>query len=400
MFDLPDTFKEDNEDYIVVNAMKNFINCRPNIKVKVGGNRRTLIQSISKYANESAEALEDTLQWVDSVAREGIKDLYIMELTDESLDIVRDVKKINELAAPELNKIKCKHLCNNKYSESLSLVRFQIENDETLIYTFYLCKYIYVYDGKHDEKVRLYPICINIYPDEGLIVGRGKPRQNMYKYEKQGFDHQSANKILCEHQILKGIQYILDLFKIKSKDMSQINWNFKNCLYKLLDKYTDTPPEILSLISENKQEIDESINIIADKVCVKGNKDDIASDIMNLVEKYFSISYEDKSIFIKGKEAYPLRIAATDEEESKIDQKSARENPLQSKAIFFDNKKMMQKNQMCDGVTFKFKRKSKKYYEDEFKVRINVKNNYCYIKFFEYTEEVDIQNVLRLLINS
>lgn len=400
MFDLPDTFKEDNEDYIVVNAMKNFINCRPNIKVKVGGNRRTLIQSISKYANESAEALEDTLQWVDSVAREGIKDLYIMGLTDESLDIVRDVRKINKLVAPELNKIKCKHLCNNKYSESLSLVRFQIENEETLIYTFYLCKYIYVYDGEHDEKVRLYPICINIYPDEGLIVGRGKPRQNMYKYEKEGFEHQSANKILCEHQILRGIQYILDLLEIKSKDMSQINWDFKNCLYKLLDKYTDTPPEILSLISENKQDIDESINIIADKVCVKGNKDDIASDIMNLVEKYFSISYEDKSIFIKGKEAYPLRIAATDEEESKIDQKSARENPLQSKAIFFDNKKMMQKNQMCDGVTFKFKRKSKKYYEDEFKVRINVKNNYCYIKFFEYTEEVDIQNVLRLLINS
>lgn len=32
MFNLPDTFREKNEDYIVVNAMKNFIKCRPSIK--------------------------------------------------------------------------------------------------------------------------------------------------------------------------------------------------------------------------------------------------------------------------------------------------------------------------------------------------------------------------------
>lgn len=71
--------------------------------------------------------------------------------------------------------------------------------------------------------------------------------------------------------------------------------------------------------------------------------------------------------------------------------------PLQAKALFFDNKKMMQKNQICDGVVFKFRRKSKKYYEDEFKVKITVKNNCCHMKFFEYTEEVDIQNVLHFL---
>ena len=81
-------------------------------------------------------------------------------------------------------------------------------------------------------------------------------------------------------------------------------------------------------------------------------------------------------------------------------QKSAQEHPLQSKAIFFDNKKMMQKSKICDGITFKFKRKRKTYFEEEFKVKIGVKKNYCHMKFFEYTEEVDIQNVLQLFINS
>lgn len=60
----------------------------------------------------------------------------------------------------------------------------------------------------------------------------------------------------------------------------------------------------------------------------------------------------------------------------------------------------MQKNQICDGIVFKFKRKGHKEYGDELKVRISTKNNYCHMKFFEYTEEVDIQNVLQLFINA
>ena len=84
MFSLPDTFKEKNEDYIVVNAMKNFIKCRPNMKCKLRENRAELIKSITDYANKSDVAREETLNWIDSVVREGIKDLYIMKLTDES----------------------------------------------------------------------------------------------------------------------------------------------------------------------------------------------------------------------------------------------------------------------------------------------------------------------------
>lgn len=168
MFNLPDTFREKNEDYIVVNAMKNFIKCRPSIKGRLGDNRAGLIKCITEYANESDATKEDTLNWLDSVVREGIKDLYIKKLTNESMEFVKDTKKVYE------------------------------------------------------------------------------------------------------------------------------------------------------------------IKIITDNVCTKGNRDDITSDIMNLIEKYFSITYEDKSIFTKGKDAYPLRIAATDEEESKVDQKSAREHPLQA----------------------------------------------------------------------
>lgn len=400
MFTLPDTFKEKNEDYIVVNAMKNFIRCRPSIKGKLSDNRAGLIGAITDYANESEMAKEDTLDWVDSVIREGIKDLYIRKLTKESAELVKDTNKIYDKVCGELQKVQVNHLCGNRYTEGLSLVRLQVENKETLVYTFYLCQLVYVFDGEKDEKVRMFPICVDIYPDEGLIVGRGKPRQNMYKFDEKGFDSKTLPKRSAEYSVLYSMQYIVNLLGIRYDETGEAGWQFKNQLYKLLDKYTNTPKEIADLIKQNTEEIESAIGIIADNICKKGNREDITSDVMNLIEKYFSITYEDKSIFTKGKEAYPLRIAATDEEESKVDQKSAREHPLQSKALFFDNKKMMQKSRICDDVVFKFRRKSKKYYEDEFKVKISIKNNCCYMKFFEYTEEVDIQNVLHLFIGS
>lgn len=400
MFDLPDTFKEKNEDYVVIGAMKNFIKCRPNLKGRLSDNRNGLIKSIVDYANKSETSKEETLNWIDLVVKEGVKDLCIKGLTEDSLKKLENINEIYDKISPELDKVRVNHLCGNLYDENLSLVRFQVQEQEALIYTFYLCQTVYIYDGKNDEKVRLYPVCVDIYPNEGLIIGRGKPRQNMYRYDKKGFDANKAEKINAEFKVQKSMQYILDLLDIQCKSVREISWYFKNCLYKLLDKYTQTPPEIVALIAENKNKINTVIDTVSDEICTKGDKSDISSDIMNLVEKYFSITYEDKSIFTKGKEAYPLRISATDEEESTVDQKSALERPLQSKALFFDNKKMMQKNKICDGVVFKFRRKSKKYFEEEFKVRILIKNNCCYFKFFEYTEEVDIQNVLQLFINS
>lgn len=90
---------------------------------------------------------------------------------------------------------------------------------------------------------------------------------------------------------------------------------------------------------------------------------------------------------------------ATDEEDSKVEQTAALEEPLQSKAIFFDNKKMLQKSQACDGVTFMFAR-DKMYCSKQFKVKIVVNKDYCILKFTEYTMEEDIIHVLFSLIGT
>ncbi len=400
MFILPDTFREEHEGYLVVPAMKKFFKCRPQIKVKLSDSRKDLIKALVEYADESENSKEDTLKWVDSVVKEGIKDLYIKILTDESCKYLEDIESVYKKIEPNLNDVSINHICNNAYSGELRLVRMQVENNPDLIYTFYFCQSIYIYDGKSEAKVRWYPICVELYPTKGLIIGRGKPRQNMFNYSKGEFDANTVQKTNADVKIAKAMEYIVSVLQIECKSVGEIDGKFKKCLYSLLEKYTTTPSEIEKLMDDNSDRIKNVIDIISKQICSDANEGDIKSDILNLVEKYFSISYKDKSIFTKGRKAYPLRISATDEEESTVDQRSGLEHPLQSKAIFFDNKKMLQKNRMCDGITFKFKRKNPQYFGEEFKVKISTKNDTCHIKFSEYTEEVDIQNVLHLFIGS
>ncbi|MBR3807877.1 MAG: hypothetical protein IKJ15_05850 [Lachnospiraceae bacterium] len=155
------------------------------------------------------------------------------------------------------------------------------------------------------------------------------------------------------------------------------------------------------MIEQKKVEIDGLVDSVMHDICnLRGvYENDVRSNVLNMVEKYFSISYPDKKIFIRNREAYPLKLNATDEEESKVEQTAALEEPLQSKAIFFDNKKMLQKSQACDGVTFMFAR-NMMYCAKQFKVKIVVNKDYCVLKFTEYTMEEDIIHVLFSLIDT
>ena len=69
---------------------------------------------------------------------------------------------------------------------------------------------------------------------------------------------------------------------------------------------------------------------------------------------------------------------------------------------FFDNKKMLYKNRMCEGVTFMWKRNSKQSFTNEYFTVIisSDKEGKCVFKFREYTTMEDIENVLFSIINS
>jgi len=248
----------------------------------------------------------------------------------------------------------------------------------------------------------LYPVFVDIYVDYKIAVGRGKSKAGMYEYRDEGFDHDCSTTTDVTKEVGQAFKYLTEKIGVSYLKGIEVNRFFRKKFFYLLDKYTKTPDIIKQKMQNKDKELEECICFIKDNICELGieYKIDIEKDMLNLVEKYFSISYPDKSIFTEGRDAYPLKIIATDEEESHMEQAAGAEEPLQAKAIFFDNKKMMQKSKLCDGFEFKFHKITPVKSDTDFRVGISAKKDYCLLKFSEFMREEDILHVLFSIINA
>ena len=231
-------------------------------------------------------------------------------------------------------------------------------------------------------------------------MGRAKSRTTIYAYSDKDFDLEKNEKLSTENQIKDRMEYTLKLLELEYEEAEANTLEFRKRCYIMLNKYTETPQIIKDKIYEKNNQIEDVIDKFIFNVCELEDeyREKITEDIYNLVEKFFSISYKDKSIFTKGRDAYPLRIKATDDDDCVMDQKSAVETPLQSKPIFFDNKRILNKGGMCDEMEFQFYEKGS--LDSKFTVTINVKKGFLIVKLRSYTREVDIQNVLQSIINA
>ena len=130
MFSVPYTFANEDESYITMPALKRFAKEKKKEDLKTTVDRLQLIQDIENYANQSLEKEEEVLDWLDQVLVEGIKDVQVKLIDDESFTtsfISQDefVEKIlNPLIVDQTNK----HL-NKGYTEELSVFKYDITNE-------------------------------------------------------------------------------------------------------------------------------------------------------------------------------------------------------------------------------------------------------------------------------
>lgn len=403
MFSIPYTFKDEDQGYITIPALKRFAKEKRNEDLKTTVDRPHLIKEIEEYANQSPEKQEIVLDWLDRVLVEGIKDVRIEYLDDAfPVDFLIDDVYVHSILSPVLSNNNNCHM-NGTYTENLSLYRYEIvpESDYGRRIKMYMGKLLCTFDKNKGSATSPYPIFVEIFVDKRLIVARAKSKSGMYQY-MDPFVLDAATSTTAEKQMDKAINYACKLFSMETESSFNVSESFKNHLYIMLEKYTKTPEEIDELINGKTVEIEKIVDALMYNICVlpKSYREDVQSDVINMVEKYFSISYPDKKIFTRDREAYPLSLNATDEEDSKVQQTSAMEEPLQAKAIFFDNKKMLQKSQLCDSVYFMVQRINKQYCSQQFKVRIVIGKTSCTLKFTEYTMEEDIIHVLFSLIGT
>ena len=84
MFSVPYTFANEDESYITIPALKRFAREKKNEDLKTTVDRPQLLQDIENYANQSPENEAEVLDWLDQVLVEGIKDVQIKLIDDES----------------------------------------------------------------------------------------------------------------------------------------------------------------------------------------------------------------------------------------------------------------------------------------------------------------------------
>lgn len=398
MFSIPHTFANEDESYITIPALRRFAKEKGKDDLKTTVDRPQLIEDIEKYANQSEEKQEEVLDWLDQVLVEGIKDVQIKYLDDTfQIDLLENDEYVEGILNPALVDNNNCHLCGGNYNENLRLYKYEIvpESAQGRRIKMYLGKLLSTFDKNKGSAKTPYPIFVELFLDKSLIVARAKSKSGLYKY-MEDFVLEAATSTSAEKQMGDAIEYVCKLFAIDTASTFEAIEHFKNQLYLMLEKYTKTPKEIVNLMNDKTDEIDKMVDSLMKGVCnlPDGYKEDVKSNVLNMVEKYFSISYPDKKIFTRDRDAYPLRLNATDEEDSKVEQTAAMEAPLQSKAIFFDNKKMLQKSQSCDGVSFMFNRINTLYCTRQFKVKIVICKDFCTLKFTEYTMEEDIIHVL------
>ena len=410
MLTIPATYYNNNEDYITLTAIRSFMRNHPEGRFKVSLPREELLDSIIDFGNQNDSNSETVLNWIDAVLQEGIKDIYLQyaPISEEMQLLFTSKSGIENYLDAYRNKTLNHHVCMNTYGQQYILVSaLYIENSKRI--TFVYCRKLHVHDKKNRTTKEIdYPVIADYFLDSAWLLIRAKPRSNLYIFNPDGFDIEEAESTTTEKEIRLVSSLVGKILQVQKESKSFISAQLKNKIFNLLHAYSNTPTEIAKVMEEKKSEIQDIANNIQ-TLCTVPNycnisqsmAKDIKEDISNIIEKYLSINWKDKNIFIKDRMAYPVKLSATDEEESKVEQSAALEEPLQTKALFFDNKKMLYKSKQCDGVVFQWKRKNpENFLRDSFAVRIFVnQKGHCVFKFSEYTAKEDIENVVFSIIN-
>lgn len=406
MFTIPDTFKCEFEDYLTLVPLREFAKEHRKDGIHSSKGRKQILDEIECYANQSKINLEVVESWLDKSICFGRKESYLFQVVIEE-EHIKNLSKKEYIE--NCFKGKClkrhRHVSGNKYDKNLSICNFNFSMQKVgKVLTIIACKMINTYDNDGCDVSRLYPIIINVYLEKSIMEVRVKPKAHMFEYEdarnrKNAFTHKTTT---AEKEAVAVANKMAELVGIEIvKSIYSVQEAFKSKIYILLKSCTVVPENIVKQLEANRKYIEDIGTYYSDNVC-KLSEDELncfETDIYNVFEKYLSITQTDTTLFTEGKKMYPVRLAASDADTSKVDQTSAEKKPLQSRSIFFNNKSMIFGNEKCDGIQFLVKKDVSGQGEENFYYKIAAKKNYCVLSWTEYLKEDEINDVLYAIIN-
>ncbi|HAT4354504.1 hypothetical protein [Clostridium perfringens] len=417
---LPSCFMDTNEKYLIVSKLKQFCYEKGIAKNEEGIRaigKGDFLNSLETYYNKNEETRKEVADFIDSCLKEGIKRVMICELS--GYNELKDIKNIEEYLMNIFSLSINNNIILYEHKEEVNLCGFDlIKNGDSIKKIDFKFSVLL-----KERKTRtspfntiVYPIWVTLDVEGGYLIGRAKSKSGLFRririedgvhrIDKDGNDLSVGDSTDCDKLMLECFNIIVSkILFLKIMCGANTMDSFKRKVHRIVDECTKTPIEISEKINNEESNIEDFVKKFFNKYNIsfveRNNFSNATEDIKIFMEKYLSVSEKNENIFTENRYAYPIRIGATDSELSSVDEVSSDQKPLQCTSIFFDNKKILNKEKKCDHVRFIFIREKTKYFTmKKFPVNIEVKRGYLYLEFKQYTLEEDIENVLSRIIRN
>lgn len=345
--DIPFCFKDKNEDYFVIESLQTF--CKEN-DLHTVGDKMKLIENVIEYANKSEENEKIALGWIDTVLKEGIKRIIISKILYSSEIVNKNIEEWKEMINSEFRIDDSKNILTGIHTNNITLQTYKLEENDGIVEKVSLIFTVLLKEEKNKgvTPTIIYPIFIDIDIKNKYITGRAKSKSSISKFKifKNG-EEEIIKSTTCEKLIFETFEILKSKFQIEEESKDRREHRFKGVIHSIVDECTKTPEEINDKIDTEEDNIDKFVKEFFSRHDINPFLDEnyvnAIDDIKVFIEKYLSINYEDQSIFTQDRYAYPTKISATDSDFSSIDESSSDNKPLQCTSIFFDNKKLIQR---------------------------------------------------------
>lgn len=393
----------DRDNYLQNPIMRRFLKAR---KIELVENRADYIAALENYANKNTMQEQEVRDWLLKVVREGSKEICYKKISTVK-ECYKNPVFVDDIIKKAFPSCPMRNILNYHNTGDMTMIEYHISTNENgevkrIEFTFSNL-FLYGEVGK-EGNLTVFPVFIEVYLDEGFVISRGKAKSTLYQYD-------SINRMLFgEYRVdtmdhaVSAMDKVTSLLELETEiDAKKVkNSNFQ-MLYKIYDKYSFTPEEVVDRVNSQNHIIDIFVDEIFRNLELDiRNKEKALLDIKIFVEKFISINGNNENIFKNGRAAYLIKVSADDETElTKIDTTSDKSVPLQCTEAFFDSKKSVVKSKTCKRLNLIFKRKDEEYFSgNPLVVQLGTHKNYGYVKTMQYAEEADIQNVLQAIFEN
>ncbi|MEW9939795.1 hypothetical protein AB2T96_19985 [Clostridium butyricum] len=406
---IPFCFKDRNEEYLTLGRLQEF--CKEN-NLKTSLDKIELINSIIEFGKTDEGNSEKVCKWMDHTLKEGIKKIIVYKLDNARKLRNKTEEQWIELINDKFKVYESNYILKYNHKNHISLCGYEFEVKDNKVSKVELKYTIKLKEQKKKDQPPnniIYPIFVDVYVNEGYIVGRSKSKSSIFKFEIIENEDKNIDDIVetmnCDKLIGEAIDLTIEKIDVLKENVPIGLHIFKGIIHKIVDETTATPLEIKEKLENEKEFRKNFIESFLKREEIDflngDNYKNAVEDLTVLMEKYISINYSNKDIFTKDRYGYPIQISATDEDSSSVEETSLEDKPLQCTPIFFDNKKIIQKQKKCDNVIMVFKRSPRTYFTNKtFQVIIEVKRGAMHIDLRKYVLEEDINNVLSRIIRN